>query len=87
MSNYIQEMKAKAAAQKKTIVLPESNDKRTYTAVEQIMKERISNESAGYNTNEIQIVQSDGKTRSISYNTNLENSGFSARDPIYSVTT
>ena len=41
MSNYIQEMKAKAAAQKKTIVLPESNDKRTYTAVEQIMKEHL----------------------------------------------
>ena len=43
MSNYIQEMKAKAAAQKKTIVLPESNDKRTYTAVEQIMKEGFAN--------------------------------------------
>ena len=43
MSNYIQEMKAKAAAQKKTIVLPESNDKRTYKAVEQIKKEGFAN--------------------------------------------
>ncbi len=43
MSNYIEEMKAKAAAQKKTIVLPESNDKRTYKAVEQIKKEGFAN--------------------------------------------
>ena len=43
MSNYIEEMKAKAAEQKKTIVLPESNDKRTYKAVEQIKKEGFAN--------------------------------------------
>ena len=33
MSNYIQEMKAKAAAQKKTIVLPEGEDQRTIDAL------------------------------------------------------
>ncbi len=39
MSSFINEIKAKAAADKKTIVLPESNDKRTYEAIELIKKE------------------------------------------------
>ena len=39
MSSFINEVKAKAAADKKRIVLPESNDKRTYDAIEMIKKE------------------------------------------------
>ncbi|MBQ4426023.1 MAG: phosphate acetyltransferase [Lachnospiraceae bacterium] len=39
MSSFIEEVKAKAAADRKTIVLPESNDKRTYEAIEMIKKE------------------------------------------------
>ena len=40
---FIDEIKAKAKADKKTIVLPESMDKRTYAAAEQILKEGIAN--------------------------------------------
>ena len=36
-------LKAKAKADKKTIVLPESMDKRTFAAAEQILKEGIAN--------------------------------------------
>ncbi len=43
MSSFIEEIKAKAAADKKTIVLPESNDKRTYEAIELIKKEGFAN--------------------------------------------
>ncbi len=39
MSSFINEVKAKAAADRKTIVLPESNDKRTYEAIQMIRKE------------------------------------------------
>jgi len=39
MSSFIQEIKAKAAADKKRIVLPESNDKRTYDAIQMIKQE------------------------------------------------
>ena len=39
MSSFIQEIKAKAAADKKRIVLPESNDKRTYDAIRMIKEE------------------------------------------------
>ena len=39
MSSFIQEIKAKAAAQKKRIVLPESNDKRIYDAIQMIKAE------------------------------------------------
>ena len=40
---FIDEIKAKAKADKKTIVLPESMDKRTYDAAEKIAKEGIAN--------------------------------------------
>ena len=43
MSSFIEEVKAKAAAAKKNIVLPESNDKRTYAAIETIAKEGFAN--------------------------------------------
>ena len=38
---FIDEMKAKARANKKTIVLPESEDERTYKAAEAVLKEEI----------------------------------------------
>ena len=41
--SFIDEIKAKAKADKKTIVLPESMDKRTYEAAEKILKEGIAN--------------------------------------------
>lgn len=41
--SFIDEMKNKAKADKKTIVLPESMDKRTYEAAEKITKEGIAN--------------------------------------------
>ena len=40
---FIDEMKAKARADKKTIVLPESEDERTYKAAETVLKEGIAN--------------------------------------------
>ncbi len=40
---FIDELKAKAKADRKTIVLPESMDKRTYEAAEKIVKEGIAN--------------------------------------------
>ena len=40
---FIDTMKAKAKADKKTIVLPESMDERTYDAAEKILKEGIAN--------------------------------------------
>lgn len=40
---YIDVIKERAKAQKKTIVLPESMDKRTYEAAEKILKEGIAN--------------------------------------------
>ena len=40
---FIDEIKARARANKKTIVLPESMDKRIYEAAEQILKEDIAN--------------------------------------------
>jgi len=40
---FIDEIKAKAKASKKTIVLPESMDKRTFEAAEKILKEGIAN--------------------------------------------
>ena len=42
MSSFIEEIKAKAAANRKKIVLPESNDKRTYEAIEMIRKENFA---------------------------------------------
>ena len=40
---FIDDIKARAKADKKTIVLPESMDKRTYDAAEKILKEGIAN--------------------------------------------
>lgn len=40
--SFIEEIKAKAKADKKTIVLPESMDKRTFDAAEKILKEGIA---------------------------------------------
>lgn len=40
---FIDDIKAKAKADKKTIVLPESMDKRTFEAAEKILKEEIAN--------------------------------------------
>ena len=37
---FIDEMKAKARANKKTIVLPESEDERTYKAAEVVLRRR-----------------------------------------------
>lgn len=41
--NFLETIKEKAKANKKTIVLPESMDKRTYAAAEQILKEGFAN--------------------------------------------
>ena len=41
--NFLDKIKARAKADKKTIVLPESMDKRTFAAAEQILKEGIAN--------------------------------------------
>ncbi len=41
--NFLETIKAKAKSNKKTIVLPESMDKRTYAAAEQILKEDFAN--------------------------------------------
>ena len=40
---FIDTIKERAKADKKTIVLPESMDKRTYEAAEKILKEGIAN--------------------------------------------
>ena len=40
---FIDKIKERAKADKKTIVLPESMDKRTYEAAEKILKECIAN--------------------------------------------
>ncbi len=41
--SFIEEVKARAAACKKTIVLPESEDARTYKAAEQVLREGFAN--------------------------------------------
>ncbi|MGN1317627.1 MAG: phosphate acyltransferase, partial [Lachnospirales bacterium] len=41
--SILDKLMAKAKADKKTIVLPESMDKRTYEAAEKILKEGIAN--------------------------------------------
>lgn len=43
MSKFLDSVKARAKANKKTIVLPESMDKRTFEAAEKILKEDIAN--------------------------------------------
>ena len=41
--SILETLKAKAKADKKTIVLPESMDKRTFEAAEKILKEDLAN--------------------------------------------
>ncbi len=43
MSKFLDEIKARAKSDKKTIVLPESMDKRTFEAAEKVLKEGIAN--------------------------------------------
>ena len=43
MSNFLETIKSRAKADKKTIILPESMDKRTFEAAEKILKEGIAN--------------------------------------------
>ena len=43
MSNFLETIKARAKADKKTIVLPESMDRRTIEAAEKVLKEDIAN--------------------------------------------
>ena len=43
MSQFLDTIKQRARANKKTIVLPESMDKRTFEAAEKILKEDIAN--------------------------------------------
>ena len=43
MSSFIEQLKEKARANRKTIVLPEGMDRRTYEALEQILKEDFAN--------------------------------------------
>ena len=41
MSNFLERIKERAKADKKTVVLPESMDRRTFEAAEIILKEKI----------------------------------------------
>ena len=43
MSNFLDSIKERARSDKKTIVLPESMDRRTFEAAETILKEDIAN--------------------------------------------
>ena len=43
MSTFLESVKARAKADKKTIVLPESMDRRTFEAAAVILKEEIAN--------------------------------------------
>ena len=43
MSKFLETIKERAKSDKKTIVLPESMDKRTFEAAEKILKEGIAN--------------------------------------------
>lgn len=43
MSNFLDEIKKRAKAEKKTIILPESMDRRTFEAAEAVLKEDIAN--------------------------------------------
>ena len=43
MSKFLDTIKARAKQNKKTIILPESMDKRTFAAAEQVLKEGIAN--------------------------------------------
>ncbi|MBP3728697.1 MAG: phosphate acetyltransferase [Lachnospiraceae bacterium] len=68
MSSFIQEIKAKAAARKKRIVLPESNDKRIYDAIQMIKAEGfadlvliasaedVATYGAGYDLSGVEVV-------------------------------
>ena len=43
MSTFLDRIKERAKAEKKTIVLPESMDRRTFEAAEKVLKEDIAN--------------------------------------------
>ena len=43
MSSFIEKIKERAKQDKKTIVLPESMDRRTFEAAAQVLKEDIAN--------------------------------------------
>lgn len=79
MSSFIQEIKAKAAADKKRIVLPESNDKRTYDAIQMIKAEGfadlvliasaedVATYGAGYDLSGVEVVDPFTDPRTHSY--------------------
>ncbi|MBR3576219.1 MAG: phosphate acetyltransferase, partial [Clostridia bacterium] len=43
MSNFLERIKERAKQDKKTIVLPESMDRRTFEAAETVLKEDLAN--------------------------------------------
>ena len=51
---FIDTIKERARADKKTIVLPESMDRRTWEAAEKILKEEIANLRSEEHTSELQ---------------------------------
>ena len=79
MSSFIQEIKAKAAAQKKRIVLPESNDKRIYDAIQMIKAEGfadlvliasaedVKTYGAGYDLSGVEVVDPFTDPRTTAY--------------------
>lgn len=79
MSSFIQEIKAKAAAQKKRIVLPESNDKRIYDAIQMIKAEGfadlvliasaedVATYGAGYDLSGVEVVDPFTDPRTTAY--------------------
>lgn len=76
---FIDDIKAKAKSDKKTIVLPETEDKRTYEAAEKILKEgtadlilvgskeEVEKNGAGYDLSGAQIVDPAADSRTASY--------------------
>lgn len=79
MSSFIQEIKAKAAAEKKRIVLPESNDKRIYDAIQMIKAEGfadlvliasaedVATYGAGYDLSGVEVVDPFTDPRTTAY--------------------
>ena len=79
MSSFIQEIKAKAAAEKKRIVLPESNDKRIYDAIQMIKAEGfadlvliasaedVKTYGAGYDLSGVEVVDPFTDPRTTAY--------------------
>ena len=79
MSSFIQEIKAKAAAEKERIVLPESNDKRIYDAIQMIKAEGfadlvliasaedVKTYGAGYDLSGVEVVDPFTDPRTTAY--------------------